>query len=78
MQWLHLGHQLRTIVVAEIGDCLEIGGEAPAEPDQFKVALRLPFQAATRLNPIEITVNVEFQQGCGDGGVIAWPASRFR
>jgi hypothetical protein len=50
------------IVSAEIGDRLVVGREPPEQPDHFQIAACFPFQAAARLNAIEITVDVELEQ----------------
>ena len=50
------------IVLAEIGNRLVIGDQAAREPHHFDIAARLALEPAARLNPIEITVDVELQQ----------------
>lgn len=60
------------IVLAEVGDGLEVRCQAPGQPHQLDVALCLTFKAATRLNPVEVTVDIDLQQ---DGRVIYRAAS---
>ena len=50
------------MVLAEVGDGLEVRGRATGEPHQFDVALRLAFEAPTRLNLVEVAVDVDLQQ----------------
>ena len=50
------------VVVAEVGDGLEVRRQPAGEPHQFDVALRLALQAAARLDAIQIAVDVELQQ----------------
>src|SRR6185369_11839743 len=42
------------VVLAEVGDGLEVGGQATGEPHQFDVALCLAFQASARLDLVEV------------------------
>src|SRR3982074_388871 len=51
-----------TIVLPEIGYRLEIRHQATGQPDQLDVALALPLQAPARLDPIEVSVDVNLQQ----------------
>src|SRR5262249_5215633 len=54
---------------------LVIGREPLQKPDNLQIASRLTLQPATRLDAIEIAVNIELQQR---RGVIAGPAGRRR
>src|SRR5215510_3270367 len=65
----------RAIVLAKVGDRLVIGREPLQKPDNLQIASRLTLQPATRLDAIEIAVNIELQQR---RGVIAGPAGRRR
>src|SRR5207245_203417 len=47
-----------TVVPAEVGDGLEVRGQAPGQPHQLNVTLRLAFQAPTGLQAVEIPVDV--------------------
>ena len=49
------------VVFAEVGDRLEIRHQAPREPDQLHVALRLPLQPAAGLDAVQVTVDVDLQ-----------------
>ena len=58
-------HTLRIaspLVLAEIRNGLEVGHETAGQPDQLDIALALPLDASTRLNAIEVPVNVNLQQ----------------
>src|SRR5277367_1896455 len=57
----HLADGL-AVVLAEVGDCLEVWHQAAGQPDQLDVALALPFQASARLHPIEVAVDINLQQ----------------
>ena len=46
------------VVLPEVGNGLEVRHQATGQPHQFNVALRFPFQASARLNPIEVAVDV--------------------
>ncbi len=52
----------RTIVLAEIGDCLVVGDKPAQEPHHLDVASRFPLQAPARLHPVEIAIDVELQK----------------
>ena len=56
------------VVVAEVGDGLEVGCQAPGEPHEFDVALRLALQPTARLDAIEVAVDVQLEQ---DRGVVS-------
>lgn len=51
-----------SVVLAEIGDGLEIWHEAPGQPHQFDVTLGLSLQASARRNAVEIAVEIDLQQ----------------
>src|SRR3984893_11984319 len=57
----HLAYR-RPVILAEIGNRLVIRNQPAGEPHHLNVAARLTLKPAARLNPIEITVNVELQQ----------------
>src|ERR1700730_5844678 len=57
----HLTYR-RPVILAEIGNRLVIRNQPTGEPHHLNVAARLTLKPAARLNPIEITVNVELQQ----------------
>src|SRR4029434_10779393 len=63
------------IVLAEVGDRLEVRHQASRQPHELDVALRLELQAETGLNAIKITVDVELQQ---HRRVVRRPARRRR
>ena len=63
------------VVLAEVGDRLVVGNQAPGQPHHFHVATGLALVAAARLNPVEIAVDVELQQ---NRGVIRRPPGRHR
>jgi hypothetical protein len=52
----------RPVVLAEIGNRLVIGNRPTGESHDLNVATGLTFKPAARLNPIEITVDVELQK----------------
>ena len=47
------------IVTAEIRDGLEVRHQAPGQPHQFDVALRLALQTAARLDPVQIATEID-------------------
>jgi hypothetical protein len=51
------------LVLAEIGDRLEVRCEAAGQPDQLDVALTLAFEAAARRNAVEIAIDVYLEYG---------------
>ena len=51
-----------TVVLAEVGNGLEVRHQADGQPDQFGVALTLPLKAPARLDAIEVSVDVDLQQ----------------
>jgi hypothetical protein len=54
----------RTVVLAEIGYRFEIRHQAAGQPDELDVALALPLKAPARLDTMEVSVDVDFQQRC--------------
>ena len=52
----------RAIVPAEVGDRLEVGHQPPGQPHQLDIALRFALQPPARLNPVQITVEINLQQ----------------
>src|SRR5205807_9218465 len=63
------------VVLAKIGYRFEIRCQAASQPDELDVALALPLKAPTRLNTIEIAIDVDLQQ-CR--GMISRPTGRVR
>src|SRR5271155_84368 len=63
------------IVTAEIRDRLEVRHQAPGQPHQFDVALRLALQPAARLDPVQIAVEIDLQERCW---MIGGPAGQLR
>src|ERR1700686_904778 len=63
------------IVLAKIGDRLEIRRQAARQPDEFDVALAFPLKTAARLDAIEIAIDVKLQQR---RGMVARPACGVR
>ena len=51
------------VVLAEVGDRLVIGNQAAREPHHLNVAPSLTLKPAARLNPVQIPVDVQLQQG---------------
>lgn len=49
----------RTVVVPEVGDRLEVGCQAPREPDQLQVPLALALEPTRGLHLVEIPVDVD-------------------
>src|SRR6266478_540018 len=49
------------VVLAEIGNGLEIRHEASGQPHQFDVTLGLPLQAPARRDAVEIAVEIDLQ-----------------
>src|SRR6266436_289101 len=58
----------------KVRDGLEVRHQAPRQPHQLQVALRLPLQPSTRLDPVQIPVYVDLQQR---RGVVARPSRRL-
>jgi hypothetical protein len=50
------------VILAEVGNGLEVRCQAPREPHQLDVALGLALQPSARLDPIQIAVDVDLQQ----------------
>ena len=53
-----------SVVLADVGNRLEVRRQPTTEPDQSEVALGFPLQAAARLDAVEIAVNVEIDERC--------------
>ena len=51
-----------SVVLAKIGDGLEIRHQASGQPHQFDVTLGLPLQAPARRDAVEIAVEIDLQQ----------------
>src|SRR5262249_46360811 len=49
------------LVLAEIGDRLEVGRQPPGQPHQLDIALRFPFEPPARLHAVEIAVEIDLQ-----------------
>src|SRR6266851_3837170 len=65
----------RAIVLAEVGNRLEVRRQPPDQPHQFDIALRFSFQPPARLKAVEVAVEVDLQQR---RGMIARPSRRRR
>jgi hypothetical protein len=63
------------IVPAEIGDRLVIGHQAAGQPHDLDVAPHFALEPATRLNPVQIVVDVKLQE---DRRMIRRAAGRHR
>src|SRR5262252_7794762 len=50
-----------SVVLAEIGNRLEIRHQAPGQPHQFDVTLGLPLQVSARRDAVEIAVEIDLQ-----------------
>ena len=50
------------IVPAEVGNRLEIRHQPPGQPHQLDIALRFALHPPARLNPVQITVEINLQQ----------------
>src|ERR1700746_725441 len=62
------------VVAAEIGNGLEVWLQMPQQPDHLDVAVGFCFEPAARPNPVEVAVDVEFEEILGG---IARPAGRL-
>ena len=49
------------IVLAEVGNRLEVRRQPPGQPHQFGIALRFPLEAPARLHAVEIAVEIDLQ-----------------
>jgi hypothetical protein len=49
----------RRVVVAEVGNRLEVRRQAPSQPHQLDVALAFALQPPAGLNPVEVAVDVD-------------------
>jgi hypothetical protein len=52
-----------TVVLPEVRDRLEVWRQPPHELDQLDVSLCLSLQPTARLDPLQITVDVDLEQG---------------
>ena len=52
----------RPVVLAEVGDGLEVGGEPPGEPHQLDIALRFALEPPARLDAVQIAVDIQLEQ----------------
>jgi len=52
-------------VTTEVVYGLEDWRQTPRKPRQFNIALAFTFQAATRLNPVQVVVDIDIQQPAG-------------
>src|SRR5437588_584238 len=65
----------RAIVLAEVGNRLEVRRQPPGQPHQLDITLRFAFKPPARLHAVEITVEVNLQQR---RGMISRPTCRRR
>jgi hypothetical protein len=65
------GFEGAAVVLAEVGDGLEVRAQTAQQPDHFEVAGGLGFEAAAGADAVEVAVEVEFEPV---GGVIGRPA----
>jgi hypothetical protein len=63
------------VVLAKIRDGLEVGSQAPQQPDHFQIAGGLRLEPPAGAHPIDVSINVELQQ---IGRIVARPARVFR
>src|SRR5262249_51182601 len=52
----------RAVVLAEVGDRLEVRCETPSQPDELEIALSLALEPPARLDAIQVAVDVDPQQ----------------
>src|SRR5690242_15711511 len=57
----------RAVVLAKVGDRLEVGRQPPSQPHQLDIALRFPFEPPARLHAVEIAVEVNLSAVSLDG-----------
>jgi hypothetical protein len=55
----------QAVVLAEVGNRLEVGCQPPGQPHQFDIPLRFPFEPPARLNAVEVAVEIDLQQRRG-------------
>src|SRR5260370_38376207 len=65
----------RSVILAEVGDRLEVRRQATGQPHHLDVTLRLALQSAAGLDLVQIAVDVDLQK---NAWVIARTARRFR
>ena len=51
-----------SVVLAEVGDGLEVGREPPGEPHQLEIALRFALEPAARGDAVQIAVDIQLEQ----------------
>src|SRR5210317_263481 len=51
------------VILAEVGNGLEVWRQAAGQPHQFHVTLRFAFQPPARLHPVEIAVDEQLEHG---------------
>ena len=51
------------IVFAEVSNGFEVGRQLAQQPDHFHIPLTLRFQQPRGTNPVQITVEIQFEQG---------------
>ena len=51
-----------TVVLAEVGDGLEVGREPPGQPHQLEIALRFALEPPARLDAVQIPVDIQLEQ----------------
>ncbi len=50
------------VVLAEVGDGLEVGRQPPGEPHQLDIALRFALQPPARLDAVQVAVDIQLEQ----------------
>ncbi len=65
----------RAVVLAEIGDGLEVRRQAARQPHDFDVALAFPLKPAAGLNAVEVSIDVELQH---HRGIVSGPSRELR
>src|SRR5262245_59971461 len=53
----------RAIILAEVGNRLEVRRQPPSQPHQLDIALRFPFEPPARLNAVEVAVEIDLSAG---------------
>jgi len=56
------GLDCRTVILAEVGQRLEVGHQPTGQPDQLNVALALAFEAPARWDAVEVAVEIDLEQ----------------
>jgi hypothetical protein len=65
----------QAVVLAEVGNRLEVGCQPPGQPHQFDIPLRFPFEPPARLNAVKVAVKIDLQQR---RGMVGRPACHRR